>query len=267
MTMKAAWLTDIHLEFLDTVDISRFCRRLRESSPDIILISGDIAQANSIENHLSKLACEVMLPIYFVLGNHDFYHGSILDVRTRIRDLSSQTNGLYWLSNGGVVRLTQRTCLIGHDGWGDGRHGDFHGSSVSLNDFILIEELAGLNREDLLIRLKNLGNEAANHFQTALQRVPHEVEHIVVLTHVPPFLESSWHEGNYCDDEWLPFFCCQAAGHVLVDFMSRHPNRRMTVLCGHTHGGGTSEILPNLLTVTGPSQYGNPVIQKIYNWK
>jgi predicted phosphohydrolase len=264
--MKAAWLTDIHLDFLDAPAVTHFAHQVRDASADIVLISGDIAQAPSIARHLSNLASEVMRPIYFVLGNHDFYHGSVVDVRMRVSALSAQSSGLHWLNDAGVVRLTPRTCLVGHDGWGDGSLGDFHGSRVRLNDFFLIEELAGLRRTELLARLNTLGDEAAEHFRCVLPEALEEAEHVVVLTHVPPFLESAWHDGRYCDVDWLPFFSCQAVGRVLAEFMGRHTTRRMTVLCGHTHGGGTSQILPNLVTVTGPAQYGRPVIQNLFEW-
>jgi hypothetical protein len=135
-----------------------------------------------------------------------------------------------------------------------------------LNDFFLIEELAGLRRTELLARLNTLGDEAAEHFRCVLPEALEEAEHVVVLTHVPPFLESAWHDGRYCDADWLPFFSCQAVGRVLAEFMGRHTTRKMTVLCGHTHGGGISQILPNLVTITGPAQYGRPVIQNLFEW-
>ncbi len=265
--MKVAWLTDIHLEFLDAASVFRFARKLRDASPDVVLISGDIAQAPSITDHLSNLAREVMRPIYFTLGNHDFYHGSIRDVRTRVRNLSVQSNDLHWLNDAGVVRLTPGTCLVGHDGWGDGRLGDFHGSDVRLNDFVLIDELAGLRREDLLKVLHRLGDDAAKHFRSVLPEALDTAEHIVVVTHVPPFIEASRYDGGSSDPHWLPFFSCKAVGDVLFEVMSRNPTRRMTVLCGHTHGGGASKLLPNLVTVTGPAEYGSPMIQAIYDWK
>jgi predicted MPP superfamily phosphohydrolase len=49
--------------------------------------------------------------------------------------------------------------------------------------------------------------------------------------------------------------------------MLQHPNRKMTVLCGHTHGGGTAQILPNLTTITGPAEYRSPVIQSIFDFE
>ena len=37
------------------------------------------------------------------------------------------------------MTLTKDTCLIGHDGWADGRLGDFSGSKVLLNDYVEIK--------------------------------------------------------------------------------------------------------------------------------
>jgi len=35
----------------------------------------------------------------------------------------------------------------------------------------------------------------------------------------------------------------------------------MTMLCGHTHGDGEAQVLPNLRVLTGGAIYGKPVIQ------
>ena len=162
--------------------------------------------------------------------------------------------------------LTPNTCLVGHDGWGDGRLGDYEHSLVQLNDFRLISELTGLSRSALLGRLNQLGDEAAAHIGSVLSGALQPAEHVVVLTHVPPFKEASWYNGQHCERDWLPFFSCQAVGDVLAGAMRNHPHKRMTVLCGHTHGGGSSEILPNLVTYTGPAEYGRPAIQKVFEW-
>lgn len=265
--MKVAWLTDIHLEFLNKATRALFVRSLRDAAPDILLISGDIAQAPSLEEHLTYLAREVMRPIYFVLGNHDFYLGSIAEVRADVRKFTAQENGLHWLGAGGVVRLTNRTNLVGHDGWCDGRLGDYQHSGVRLNDFLLIDELSNLSKEALFETLNRLGDEAAAHFRRTLPEALETADHVVVVTHVPPFRESAWYNGRPCDPYWLPFFSCKAVGDVLSEFMQQYPNRRMTVLCGHTHGGGTSQILPNLTTVTGPAEYRSPVIQTIFDFE
>src|SRR4051812_312264 len=128
--MKLAWLTDVHLNFLDPADAEEFFRVVAEVPSDTILLSGDIGEAPDVCLLLNALDTAVRRPVYFVLGNHDFYRGSIAAVRRDVRALCSACPGLHWLPGDGVVPLTADTCLVGHDGWGDGRYGDYWGSPI-----------------------------------------------------------------------------------------------------------------------------------------
>lgn len=260
--MKAIWITDVHFEFLDRTAILDFLQTIRQENPNVLLVGGDIGQASSIVSYLREMETRMECPIYFVLGNHDYYKGSIYSVRLAVNELVSTSRSLYWLNQAGVVCLSEDTALIGHDSWCDGRLGDFHGSSVVLNDFKLIEELVGVTSGKLLDVLNKLGDEAAEYFKEILPQALQKHHHIIVLTHVPPFTEAAWYNGRYCDDEWLPFFACQAVGDVLKKTMMQNPDRTMTVLCGHTHSSGESEILPNLHVFTGGANYGKPRIQR-----
>jgi 3',5'-cyclic-AMP phosphodiesterase len=207
----------------------------------------------------------VQRPVSAVLGNHDFYRGTIAGVRQKVRQLCCALPNLHYLPDAGVVPLTNTTCLIGHDGWGDGRLGDYDGSDVMLNDFGLIGEFGGFwePKPERLAKLHALGDEAADHFRRVLPDALARFHHVIVLTHVPPFREACWHAGKVSDDNWLPFFTCKAVGDVLAETMRAAPDRRMTVLCGHTHGSGEADILPNLRVLTGGAVYGNPCVQRV----
>jgi Icc protein len=52
-------------------------------------------------------------------------------------------------------------------------------------------------------------------------------------------------------------------GDVLVKIMREHLGYNLTVLCGHTHGGGETEILSNLYVKTGGAEYGEPKLQEV----
>ncbi|OWK42137.1 hypothetical protein FRUB_04215 [Fimbriiglobus ruber] len=238
---------------------------LADTEADAFALTGDIGEANDVAIFLNNIEQRVERPVYFVLGNHDFYRGSIAGVREKIRSLCSVTANLHWMPNAGIIPLTKDTCLVGHDGWGDGRLGDYHGSDVILNDWGLIEEFGGFHevRDDRLAKLNALGDEAAVHFRSVLPEALKRFQHVVVLTHVPPFREACWHEGKISDDNWLPHFTCKAVGDALVEAMGAVPDRTMTVLCGHTHGGGEAQILPNLRVLTGGAKYGVPVVQRV----
>lgn len=264
--MKAVWLTDIHLNFLKPKQVDAFLQSLSREAADCFLVSGDIGEADSVVGYLEQMAAILKRPMYFVLGNHDYYGGSIEEIRARIAVLPKQGN-LIWLNKVDYIGLTKETALVGHDSWADGRFGDFEGSSVELNDFRFIDELKLWDRSDRLKVMQKLADAAAEHLKWILPMVLKDHRHILVMNHVAPFKEACWHEGQLSGDDWLPFFSCKVVGDVLKDVMEKHPDAKMTVLCGHTHGAGECQVLPNLRVVTGGAEYGFPQIQQVLEIK
>lgn len=260
--MRLTWLTDTHLDFVNKQLISGLCDWIMSTRPDAVLISGDIANGKKLRTSLTSLSDQTSAPIYFVLGNHDFYHGSIADVRVLVSGICAELPKLTYLTHTNAVHLTGNTCLIGHDGWADGRLGDYQNSHVRLNDYVMIRDLANLEKQERLNRLNTLGDEAAEHFRKTLPTAIENYNNIILLTHVPPFREACWHEGQISNDEYLPHFACKAAGDVIRDIMLRHPNKNMTILCGHTHSNGIVNILPNLRVKTGSAIYTRPSVQE-----
>ena len=230
---------------------------------DAILLGGDIGEADSVTGFLAEIERELQLPIYFVLGNHDFYRGSIAAVREAVAQQTAASQWLRWLSVSGVVPLTATTALIGHDSWADGRLGDFFRSEVLLNDYVLISELRGHGKQARYAQLNALGDEAAEFLERRAYEALAGWRNVIVLTHVPPFRESCWHEGRISDDDYLPHFACRAVGEQLAAVMRGQPDKTMTVLCGHTHSAGTHVVLNNLTVYTGQAEYGEPKIQRV----
>lgn len=257
------WVTDIHLNFISTASVETFCRRIADAEPDAVLVGGDIGEAPNVAAYLQSMAERLARPIYFVLGNHDFYHGSMVEVRQAMAALTRQSEWLRYLPECGVVELTEYTGLLGHDAWGDGRIGDYAGSGVLLNDYRLIKGLTGLSKAARLHQLNALGDEAAEHLRRVLPDALAQFQRVLVLLHVPPFREACWHQGHISDADWLSHFTCKAVGDVLYEAMSARTDRQMTVLCGHTHGAGTAQILPNLAVKTGGAEYGWPNLQEL----
>ena len=72
--------------------------------------------------------------------------------------------------------------------------------------------------------LNALGDEAAAHVrQLLLQAVGYFAE-VVLLTHVPPWLEAACHAGKVCDYEYAPHFASRAIGEAIVAVMKERPN-------------------------------------------
>jgi predicted MPP superfamily phosphohydrolase len=261
---RIVWLTDLHLNFLHYDDIEKFILRVAAAKPDVVLLGGDIAEATDLFKYLHQMARTLPVPIYFVLGNHDFYFSSIEKVRNEIRELTRETPNLVWLGDANPIELTPKTGLVGHDGWADARAGDYIRSMVMMYDYQLIEELAALNKEARWLRLKQLGDEAAAHIRRVLPVALERFPQVFVLTHVPPWREACWYQGQISNDEWLPHFTCLAMGEAIESIARDFPDRQLTVLCGHTHSAGVAHPLPNVTVLTGGAEYGAPDIQQVF---
>ncbi len=265
--MKLAWLTDIHLNFLSSEERQTFYARIEESNCDAILISGDIAEASSIITILEEVSFHIKKPIYFILGNHDYYKGNVDEVRKNISTLSKSSEFLYWLPSSGPQLLEEKVILVGQDGWADGRFGDYQNSPVVLNDSQLIADLfleRIQGKQQLLKKMQQLADKDAaqleNDLLHAISMIPNEV---IILTHVPPFREACLYEGKISDDDYLPFFASKATGDVLTKIAKDNPTIKFLVLCGHTHSPGCYKPLDNLTVKSGEAAYYLPIVQEI----
>ena len=260
---KLAWLTDIHLDFLNLGDIEKFAHKAAESEPDAYLLGGDISVAPVLHMHLRILEHYWGRPIYFVLGNHDYYKGSINKIRNDFPAFLSEHPNLRWLPHEGVVELSPTSALIGHGLWADGRLGLREKSSIMLNDYALIEELEYSDHKRLFQNLNKLGDRAVAEFEPIVRTAVAKYSHIYCLTHVPPFEQAAWHNHHVSDPQFLPHFTCHAAGEMLRAIMAQHPNTMMTLLCGHTHGQGEVWISDNIFVKTGGARYHYPKVQEV----
>jgi predicted phosphohydrolase len=261
---RLVWITDPHFNF---ITVGRFCDFVKEvlaHKPDAVLLGGDIGQANSVGMFLRMMAETIGCPIYFVLGNHDFYGSSIAKVCEQVSILCQKHPQLVWLDTAGVVELSKSTALVGTGGWADGRLGDYRNSTVMLNDYRLIEDLAGLTRRQRLTILNRLGNQCATQLAAALPAALEHHPNAIVLTHVPPFREACWREGRISADNWLPHMTCKATGDAILAIMQLNPQRKLTVLCGHSHSAGDAHITDNVYVISSAATYGAPCIARVW---
>jgi Icc protein len=256
-----AWLTDIHLNFLEPPPVAAFLDRVRATTAAAVLLTGDISYARDVAHRLEQMDEAIGRPIYFVLGNHDYYGGSIQTVREEVRRLCRERPNLHYLTGAEPIELAPGVGLVGHDGWADARLGDYERSYVMMNDYKLIAELADMTKADRWSVLNALGDRAADELRPALIEALERFHRVLVATHVPPLRQACWHEGQLSDDEWAPHFTCKAIGDLLLEIAPTRPDRQITVYCGHTHSPGVCRPLPNLTIHTGGSEYEHPAIQ------
>lgn len=261
--LRVLWITDLHLDAAKQERVNAFFQEMIEQNPDAILIGGDIGNGVNSLAYLKRLTELFQKPLYFVLGNHDFYYSSIKKIRQMARFACDEWKETHYLTRNGVVELTSSTALIGHDGWADGRSGNFLDSTVMLNDYLLIDELKNLTLASRQKMLNQLGSEAADELRPVLLKALEQYEQVLILTHAPPFRESCMYKGRVCDENWAPHFVCQSVGEMLREVLSQFPTKQVLVLCGHSHHGADQKILPNLRVLTGHCELGDPSVQSM----
>jgi predicted MPP superfamily phosphohydrolase len=273
---KYTWTTDCHLDHLRADgDLIDFAQKLIEQDPPGIFITGDISNAQHVVYHLSALEKIVQRPIFFVLGNHDYYNGDIETVRKSMVQVTKISQFLKYMPATPFIPLSPMTALVGHDGWYDGLNGDAKNSNFILNDWVMTKDFVPhsgghayvnstgkiKNRDALLSHLQKLAHEGVQHVHDGIKTAArHHHKQIIVMTHVPPFPETHMFRGKQGDDNAQPWFTSKLMGDMLLAASAAYPDIKFTVLAGHTHGGYDGNIRPNLEVHVGHAEYGLPSI-------
>jgi len=275
--MKLAWVTDIHLDCVDNLQTALNSLNAGLAGCDGLILSGDISTGSSVTYHLRDLEEVVQKPIYFVLGNHDYYFSDILDVRHRVVETTRYMSFSKYLGAIPYHRLSNSTVIIGSDGWYDAFNGDAIGSDMIMNDWLKIADfkpaiknsLMGktINKSIIMQVAREICKASVNHIIKSIKIVADDSEHVIVVTHVPPFAES------YTDDKYknilpqnvIPWYTSKMMGEMLKTAAKTYQQTRFTVLSGHTHSPFEGDILHNLHAKVGKSQYGSPQIAGYIN--
>ena len=214
------------------------------------------------------MAESIQKPIYFVLGNHDYYYGQVDSLRQAMCELTKNEPLLHWLPASGVHDLGNQTILLGEDCWADGRYGDYANSHVSLNDSRMINDLfqsSILGKYPLLEKMQQLADQDALQLRINLVAAikNHRPKKVIVLIHVPPFKEACLYEGKISSEDFLPFFSSKVTGDVLLKIAQENTTIEFLALCGHTHSKASWNPCDNLVVKVGAAEYMKPEIQEV----
>lgn len=272
---QLAWCTDIHLDFLDGPGGSSgartgFIEPLSQVECDGLLITGDISLAHMVTRHLQTLSATLKKPIYFVLGNHDFYGGSFEEVRNDVRELCNTSSNLKYLTGLDPIQLGPGVALVGDDGWYDAAYGDPQNSPYVMTDWIRIHDylqtgaiMAGPfgarpNMGIVIGLSRKFAQLAADRMRRCLSSAAQTNKVVMVATHVPPWPQVHQHNGKTGDEATHPWYTSRIMGEVIEEIATAHPDVRFEVFCGHTHGKFDARLSSNIFCHVGGSQYGSP---------
>lgn len=262
---KIVWTSDIHLNFLSKIaDRKAFYEDIRNRNPDCVVISGDIAESHNVVKLLQEMQTSLQIPVYFVLGNHDFYRSNVKDVKASVAHLG-------YLPNLGVLPLSESTALVGVDSWGDCRNGDYENSKLTMSDWLYITELNKAyltGRTALKTALQKLADRDARVLKkNVLTALKTGFKRIIIITHVPPFENASYNAGRKSGNDGLPFFSSQILGTMIKPIAEQNPNIDFLWLCGHTHSKVSLQVLQNLEIRVAQSEYYYPTVAGVLDYE
>jgi len=264
--MKLGIGSDLHLEFLQPNQVPSFLAQSKRQNNDYLILTGDIADAPLLTIYLEMMANIFDHNIYFVLGNHDFYRGSIKIIRNDVKSLCEKYTNLKYLSAAqSAYWLDQenKIAVIGHDGWYDGEFGDYINSRFELNDFQLIGEFIGKEKWDRFSLMQQLASESTYHLARLLEeeiKANKGLTDIFIVTHVPPYAECCVTRYAENPEFSLPFYSNKTLGDLIRVYSDMHKEIQFTVFCGHTHRGICSQITDNLTVNVFSAEYNAPKI-------
>lgn len=263
-TVNALWLSDLHFDKASASQRGRLLDQISATRSDCVVITGDISSSRKLTEYLTLLASACApRPIYFVPGNHDYYGSSVADVDDAINALCDSVANLHHLDGRQIIPLTRDVCLIGHHGWSDARAGYGHRSYLRSPDHRAIRDFRGLTRQQSIIRMQQLGRESAMSIRQILPLALTRYQHVVILTHTPPYAQAVRYNGAPCGPVHLPHFVNVSAGRVIRGIARAFPHRRITILAGHAHSSSVTHIDPNICVRVAHARTGRPGLLEV----
>jgi 3',5'-cyclic-AMP phosphodiesterase len=256
MKQKIPIYSDTHFNFTMPWTPGNFASKLLEENPAGLILAGDIACGLTIKQTLKSLAKKLdHIPIYFVVGNHDYYATSIRETTKILKELCATYPNLHWLTDTDHIALTDDVALIGEDGWYDGRLGNPVYLSYNF-DWMVIDEFYKLKgAAEKAAYGQKLADDATAYLRVKLERALEKFQTVYVITHMPPWAEATRAVGTEMEDFWLPYNVNSGMGKMIEEVMKDRHNQNVIVLAGHTHVPAIVHVAHNIECIVQPGKY------------
>jgi 3',5'-cyclic-AMP phosphodiesterase len=278
---KLVWLTDCHLDHVAQTmgnrGIIEFIDTVKAQQPDMVVITGDTSTSKLFCEHISAIEAGLRCPIYFIMGNHDYWGGSMDSLRANVKSLTQVAQQLKYMPLVSHIMIGSKTAVVGHDCWYDANVGDPMRSSFIMNDWFQIKEFQQYVRQtedtsrvfrdknSLVLHARKLANEGVNHIAEGIKSASRYANRIFVLSHPVPFNTAHIYNGKQGSNDAAPWYVCKTLGDTLMEAAKAYPNISFVSLSGHTHGEYNGQMLKNLKVHVGGALYNLPRIAGIFD--
>lgn len=236
------WLTDLHVDRLSTVQYQALLDKIYTAGAEQIWLTGDIGDPPFNWQFLDILLKRLKVPIYFVLGNHDYYRRSIDDIRTQAWQLTRKFANAYYLTMTNPI-VWEDKMLTGVDAWANT-------NNIELNartwDAEAIENWMALSLTELQQAMNAQAQADAKHLRLQCERgITKRTRNVYLLTHVPPLHAAQSKEAKPLQYENSVFYS-NALTDVLMDLQKDYPKTTFYIYSGHVHKTFQYQISENM---------------------
>lgn len=178
--MKIDVMSDVHLEF-------GFYEPVNENNADVLVLAGDICVLGELvkdipDNRIKdffEMASHNYKDVVHVMGNHEHYHGDILNATTIFKDKFSMFENIHLLDNSSIA--IGDTTFIGGTLWTNFDHDPYAMNSIKrmMNDYKCIDYDSKLFTPDQSVILHH---KTMEYFKSMV----HGFHKVVVVTHHSP---------------------------------------------------------------------------------
>lgn len=250
------WLSDTHINMSLLPFLKRrFISRLNSVESDGLIITGDISNGVMLESHLRYLATHYDRPIYFVMGNHDYYWRHRDSVESDVKRLCRLHANLRWLSiEEDPISLGHGIALVGDEGWYDVSAGDPNLTKWCIDRFINLDYLSFANYGQQAAAWKERAHKSAKKLIAKLKSALEENDVVYVATHFPPWTEATKSKWQISRDYWLPYNTNVVLGQEIEKLM-KNCDGKVVVLAGHTHMACELSVTKNITCKVAAASY------------
>lgn len=278
---KYVWITDTHFNVRENsliADLKLIENAMNQESADGLILSGDISVASKLVSQLGTLEQAVKKPIYFTLGNHDFWGTSYENVDKVMKDLTLMSPFLKYLPASEYLQLGTSTCVIGANTWYDAIIGRPNDSMFIMRDWLEMKDYINALEGDVIkssimtheqkrkiIEVsRNLSRNAVDKIVSGIKAAKrNNIINMIIVSHIPPYRDVCMYNNKLSDELHLPWYTSKLLGDALSTAAAQLPECNFTVLCGHTHSYAEKRMEKNLLVIAGQGDYDSIAVSGI----
>jgi len=216
MKLKIRYLSDLHLEFINSYNIEQFIKKIPSGIDEICILAGDIGNPYEINyNIFMEFISKNFKKTFVISGNHEYYNKTkkIEETNDFLKDYFNKFNNISFLNNS--YELYDGYCFIGTTLW-----------SKITNPVNKINDVYQIPNFDY-IEYNKLNMLSVNFLEDALQNN----ENVIVITHhVPSY---SLIDIKYKTTQMNPYnqwFYCN-----MDELIEKNKNKIKCWIYGHTH--------------------------------